>query len=51
MIGWDPARAAVFFPSLLFGKLWERTGATSASITLHALSNLMLLAVSSQYAG
>jgi membrane protease YdiL (CAAX protease family) len=36
----DPARLAVFFPSLLFGWLRARTGGVGASIGFHALCNL-----------
>ncbi len=35
-----PSRLAVFFPSLLFGLLRQRTGGVGASIIFHALSNL-----------
>lgn len=36
----DPARLAVFFPSLLFGWLRCRTGAIGASVAYHAACNL-----------
>ncbi len=36
----NPARLAVFFPSLLFGWLRQRTGGVGASVLLHATSNL-----------
>lgn len=36
----DPARLAVFFPSLVFGWLRARTGGVGASIGFHALCNL-----------
>lgn len=35
------ARASVFFPSLLFGLLRERTGGIVAPMIVHALSNLL----------
>lgn len=35
-------RLAVFFPSLLFGWLKDRTGGLAAPIALHVLSNLLL---------
>jgi membrane protease YdiL (CAAX protease family) len=35
------ARASVFFPSLLFGLLRERTGGIVAPVIVHALSNLL----------
>jgi len=37
-----PGRLAVFFPSLLFGWLRDRTGSVTWPILLHALSNLLL---------
>ncbi len=36
----DPARLAVFFPSLVFGLLRARTGGVGASVLLHALCNV-----------
>jgi len=36
----DPARLAVFFPSLAFGWLRRRTGGIGASVVFHALCNL-----------
>jgi membrane protease YdiL (CAAX protease family) len=36
----DPARLAVFFPSLIFGWLRARTGGVGASIAFHAMCNL-----------
>ena len=48
-IGFHPARLAVFFPSLLFGRLAERTGGIAASVTLHVMSNMMMQLVSTQY--
>ncbi|MBM4386429.1 MAG: CPBP family intramembrane metalloprotease [Deltaproteobacteria bacterium] len=37
-----PGRLAVFFPSLLFGYLRERTGALTAPVVFHGLSNVLL---------
>ncbi len=37
-------RAAVFFPSLVFGWLRERTGTIAAPVVYHAAANLMVLA-------
>ncbi len=37
----DPARLAVFFPSLVFGWLRARTGGVGAPIAFHALCNLL----------
>jgi membrane protease YdiL (CAAX protease family) len=45
----DPARAAVFFPSLLFGWLRERTGTIIAPTVLHACSNMMILVLQVHY--
>lgn len=36
----DPARLAVFFPSLVFGLLRARTGGIGASVLFHALCNV-----------
>lgn len=49
VIGFHPGRLAVFFPSLLFGRLAERTGGLSAAVTVHVLSNLMMQLLSTQY--
>ena len=49
IIGWDPARLAVFFPSLLFGWLRERTGSIAASVVFHAACNLMVQFVAPHY--
>jgi len=38
-----PWRLAVFFPSILFGWLRERTGSIGPGIIVHAFSNLLLL--------
>ncbi|MFI5301533.1 MAG: type II CAAX prenyl endopeptidase Rce1 family protein, partial [Polyangiales bacterium] len=37
----DPARLAVFFPSLLFGWMRARTGGIGAGIAFHAACNLL----------
>ncbi len=39
--GFSLARASVFFPSLLFGALRERTGGIVVSVLFHALCNLL----------
>ena len=44
-----PARAAVFFPSLLFGWLRERTGSIIAPTVFHAAANMMVLVVAVHY--
>ncbi len=46
---WSPARAAVFFPSLLFGWLRERTGSIIAPTVFHAGANMMVLLVVVHY--
>lgn len=38
----DASRLSVFFPSILFGWLRERTGSIGASVWVHAGSNLLL---------
>lgn len=43
------ARLAVFFPSLLFGWLRDKTGTIVAPIVYHALCNLMVEAVAPHY--
>jgi len=45
----DPARAAVFFPSLLFGWLKDRTGSIVAPTILHGLANMMILVLHVHY--
>jgi uncharacterized protein len=44
------ARASVFFPSLLFGLLRERTGGIVAPVIVHALSNLLARALFAGFA-
>jgi hypothetical protein len=36
------SRLAVFFPSLLFGWLRDRTGSIAGSVVAHALSNVLM---------
>lgn len=45
----SPARAAVFFPSLVFGWLRDRTGSIVAPTIFHAAANMMVLVVSVHY--
>jgi len=40
-----PFRLAVFFPSLLFGWLRDRTGRIEGSVLLHVLSNITMLSL------
>lgn len=46
----DPGRLAVFFPSLLFGWMRERTGSVAAGAVFHGLSNVLLTVLSRMYA-
>lgn len=41
LVDWNPARLAVFFPSLVFGWLRQRTGSIAAAAVFHALSNVL----------
>jgi membrane protease YdiL (CAAX protease family) len=41
LVGFAPARLAVFFPGLLFGYIRARRGGIGASIWFHALSNVL----------
>lgn len=47
----NPARLAVFFPSLLFGALRRREGGIGASFVFHAMCNLLSAAVSAGFSG
>lgn len=49
VIGWNPARLAVFFPSLLFGFLRSKTDGLLAPIVYHALCNLLVQVISVHY--
>jgi membrane protease YdiL (CAAX protease family) len=42
VVGFDPRRLSVFFPSLMFGWLRDRTGGLAAPIVYHAACNLMV---------
>ncbi|NUP07342.1 MAG: CPBP family intramembrane metalloprotease [Polyangiaceae bacterium] len=46
----NPARLAVFFPSLLFGALRAREGGIGASVLLHAACNLLTATLARGYA-
>lgn len=48
-VGFGLHRLLVFFPSLLFGALREKTGGLVASILYHAACNLMVILVSVHY--
>ena len=41
LVGFNPLRLAVFFPSLLFGWMRAATGSILASVLLHAASNVI----------
>jgi uncharacterized protein len=47
----NPARLAVFFPSLLFGALRRREGGIGAAFVFHAMCNLLSAAVSAGFSG
>lgn len=47
----NPARLAVFFPSLLFGALRKREGGIGASMVFHALCNLLSAGLGRAYGG
>jgi hypothetical protein len=40
VVGFDPQRLAVFFPSLLFGWMKDATGSIAAAAVFHALCNI-----------
>jgi hypothetical protein len=46
----NPARLAVFFPSLLFGWLRARTGGIGAPVLVHAAANVLVAALAAGYA-
>jgi membrane protease YdiL (CAAX protease family) len=45
VVGWSPWRLAVFFPSLLFGAMRDRSGGVVASTVFHAFCNVMALSM------
>jgi membrane protease YdiL (CAAX protease family) len=47
----NPARLAVFFPSLLFGALRRREGGIGAAFVFHAMCNLLSGAVAAGFSG
>lgn len=49
LIGLNPLRLSVFFPSLAFGAIRDRSGGLIASIIFHAGSNLMVAYVAPHY--
>ena len=46
---WNPARLAVFFPSLLFGWMRNRSGGIGAGVVFHAACNLLVIVLSRGY--
>jgi hypothetical protein len=50
MVGGDPFRLAVFFPSLLFGALRDRTGTIATPLMFHAFCNILAHLSGLQYA-
>ncbi|MEO1271852.1 MAG: MrtP family glutamic-type intramembrane protease [Myxococcota bacterium] len=49
IINFNPSRMAVFFPSLLFGWLRDRTGTIVSCVVYHAACNLMVEVASHHY--
>lgn len=50
-IGLAPGRAAVFFPSLLFGYLREKSGGITAPLIFHAGCNMLMYLLEAHYFG
>jgi membrane protease YdiL (CAAX protease family) len=50
IVGGDPFRLAVFFPSLLFGALRDRTGTIATPLLFHAFCNILAHISGLQYA-
>jgi membrane protease YdiL (CAAX protease family) len=50
MVGGNPLRLAVFFPSLLFGALRDRTGTIATPLLFHAFCNILAHLTGLQYA-
>lgn len=50
VVGGDPLRLAVFFPSLLFGALRDRTGTIATPLLFHAFCNILAHISGLQYA-
>ncbi|MFA6032461.1 MAG: JDVT-CTERM system glutamic-type intramembrane protease [Myxococcota bacterium] len=46
-----PMRLGVFFPSLLFGWMKERTGSITAPVIFHAMSNILMVILERSYLG
>ena len=51
LVDWNPGRLAVFFPSLLFGWIRNRSGSVAAGAVFHGMSNVLLAVVSRAYIG
>lgn len=49
VVGFDPQRLAVFFPSLLFGWMKDATGSIAAAAVFHALCNIGVDLMSKAY--
>ena len=49
VVGFDPQRLAVFFPSLLFGWMKDATGSIAAAAVFHALCNIVVDLLSKAY--
>jgi membrane protease YdiL (CAAX protease family) len=51
LVDFAPGRLAVFFPSLLFGWIRNRTGSVAAGAVFHGLSNVLLAILNRAYVG
>ena len=49
VVGFDPQRLAVFFPSLLFGWMRARTGSIAAATAFHGLCNIVVDVLGKSY--
>jgi uncharacterized protein len=47
----NPVRLAVFFPSLVFGWMWSRTGSIAVGALFHAACNVLMLVLQASYFG
>ena len=45
----NPVRLAVFFPSLVFGWMWSRTGSIAVGALFHAACNVLMMILQASY--
>jgi len=45
----NPVRLAVFFPSLVFGWMWSRTGSIAVGALFHAACNILMMVLQASY--